>query len=300
MRARVVALAGVLLATGCGSGSSARSSPADGTLKALSEAPGLKTVALTPGDADFSPGPVRFSFLVVADNGRLVEKPTAQVWVAHGFKEKPYTHAVAKLESMGVPGVSETAGVPSIYVTHVHAPRAGTYWVFVKPKGSSIAGLGNFVVRKHSYSPEVGARAPASSTPTLASTHGKLSVLTTAPHPDRTLYTHSVAQELAAHRPFVVAFATPKFCTSRTCGPVVDVVSRVRQQVGRSGVDFIHVEVYKNNDPAQGYNRWMKQWGLESEPWVFLVGRDGHIKAKFEGAVSVEELRSAVASQLSN
>jgi hypothetical protein len=294
----VVALAGVLLATGCGSGSSAHSSAGRGTLQALSDAPGLKTVALTPGDADFSPGPVRFSFLVVADNGRLVAKPTAQVWVAHGFKQKPYTHAVAHLESVGVPGVSDTADVPSIYVVHVRAPDTGTYWVFAKPKGSKIAGLGNFVVRKASYSPEVGAKAPDSSTPTLASTRGKLAVLTTSPHPDRALYTHSVAEGLAAHRPFVVAFATPKFCTSRTCGPVVDVVSRVRQQLARSGIDFIHVEVYKNNNPSQGYNRWMKQWGLESEPWVFLVGRDGRIKAKFEGALSAGELRSAVASQL--
>jgi len=298
VRARVVALAGVLLATGCGSGSSAHSPTAGDTLQALSDASGLKTVALTPGDADFSPGSVRYSFLVVADNGLLVAKPTARVWVARGFKQKPYTSAVAHLESVGVPGVSDTANVPSIYVAHVHASQPGTYWVFAKPKGSTIAGLGNFIVRRTSYSPEVGARAPDSSTPTLVSTQGKLAVLTTSPHPDRALYTHSVSQELAAHRPFVITFATPKFCTSRTCGPVVDVVSRVRQQVARSGVDFIHVEVYKNNNPGQGYNRWMKQWGLESEPWVFLVGRDGRIKAKFEGALSVGELRSAVATQL--
>ena len=38
-----------------------------GTLEALAQGPGLKTVALTPGDADFAPGPVRFSFLVVAN-----------------------------------------------------------------------------------------------------------------------------------------------------------------------------------------------------------------------------------------
>ena len=96
----------------------------------------------------------------------------------------------------------------------------------------------------------------------------------------------------------MVAFATPKFCTSRTCGPVVDVVSRVRKESSASGVRFIHVEVFKGNDPAKGYNRWMQQWGLQSEPWIFLVGRDGRIKAKFEGPVSVRELREAVESTL--
>ena len=33
--------------------------------------------ALTPGDADFSPGPVRYSFLVISKNGRLVSRPKA-------------------------------------------------------------------------------------------------------------------------------------------------------------------------------------------------------------------------------
>jgi hypothetical protein len=159
-------------------------------------------------------------------------------------------------------------------------------------------GLGNIVVHRHSYSPPVGAKAPASRTPTLASTGGRLATLTTATHPDRRLYTSSVAQAVAAHVPFVVAFATPKFCTSRTCGPVVDVVSRVRGQLARTAVRFIHVEVYVRNDPANGYNRWMREWGLQSEPWVFLVGRDGRVKTKFEGPVSARELRAAVVSRL--
>src|SRR4051812_48058952 len=283
---------------GCGSGSSTRSTDLPGTLQALSRAPGVKTVALTPGDADFSPGVVRFSFLVVANDGRPVEKPRAKVWIARGFRKKPYGRATARLETIGIPGTSDSADVPSIYVAHLRAPSAGTYWVLAKPQGAAIAGLGNLVVRRHSYSPAVGAPAPDAATPTLASTHDNLRALTTSPHPDRALYTRSVAQELAAHRPFVVAFATPKFCTSRTCGPVVDVVSHVRKQLAGSGVGFIHVEVYERNDPSRGYNRWMREWGLQSEPWVFLIGRDGRIKAKFEGSVSAKELRSAVESQL--
>jgi hypothetical protein len=59
---------------------------------------------LTPGDADFSPGPIRYSFLVVAKDGRLISKPTAEVWIARGFKERPYQRSTARLESVGVPG----------------------------------------------------------------------------------------------------------------------------------------------------------------------------------------------------
>jgi hypothetical protein len=112
--------------------------------------------------------------------------------------------------------------------------------------------------------------------------------------PDRALLRYSIAGSLAARVPFVVTFATPRYCTSRTCGPVVDVVDYVRRQLGSSRVRFIHVEVYTRNRPALGYNRWMRQWGLQSEPWTFLVGRDGRIKGKFEGSVSAGELEAAI------
>ena len=34
--------------------------------------------------------------------------------------------------------------------------------------------------------------------------------------------------------------------------------------------------------------------GAAFEPWAFLVGRDGRVKAKFEGSVSVQELEAAI------
>ena len=42
----------------------------------------------------------------------------------------------------------------------------------------------------------------------------------------------------------------------------------------------------------------MQQWGLASEPWVFLVGRDGRVQAKFEGSVSEAELAAAIRERL--
>jgi hypothetical protein len=108
------------------------------------------------------------------------------------------------------------------------------------------------------------------------------------------LYRHSIAESLAAGAPFVVTFATPKFCTSRTCGPVVDVVDAVRREFAGRGLRFIHVEIYEGNDPTQGYNRWMREWKLTTEPWVFVVGRDGRVAERFEGAVSLRELGAAV------
>ena len=299
MRLRLLFFAGVLLIAGCGSPSK-NSHATPGTLEALTQGQ-ERTVALTPGDADFAPGDVRFTFLVIGNDGRVLLKPHASVWLSRGLKEKPFQRTTATLEPIGIPGVSAAPNnVPSIYVVHLRVPAAGTYWVLARPQGSPIAGLGNLVVRDRAFSPAVGAAAPRSETPTLSTTGGRLAPLTTSTRPDRALYTTSVAEALADHKPFVAAFATPKFCTSRTCGHVVDVVSHVRKQFAGTPVKFIHVEVFRNNNPANGYNRWMKEWKLQSEPWVFLVGGDGTIKAKFEGSVSAAELRAAVRSKLAS
>jgi hypothetical protein len=295
-----MALVGILITAGCGSSSSPgnRAQPPLGSLEALAQGPG-QTVAITPGDADFAPGPIRFSFLVIARDGRVVLKPMASVWLSRGLKQSPFQRATARLEPIGVPGVSALPdGVPSIYVVHLSAPAPGTYWLLAKPRGSAIDALGNVVVHSKTFSPAVGRRVPASATPTLATTGGRLAPLTTSTHPDSALYTTSVAQALAAHEPFVLAFATPKFCTSRTCGPVVDVLAYVQRKLAGTPVRFIHVEVFEDNDPAKGYNRWMKEWRLQSEPWVFLVGRDGRLQAKFEGSVSVAELMQAIRTTL--
>jgi hypothetical protein len=153
-------------------------------------------------------------------------------------------------------------------------------------------------VAAHPQAPAVGDRAIPSRTPTLASTDGDLTALTTATPPDRSLLEYSVADSLKAHVPFVLVFATPKFCTSRTCGPVVDVVEAVQRRFASRGIRFIHVEIYADNNPAQGENQWVRQWRLPTEPWVFLVGRDGRIKARFEASVSVAELTAAVRATL--
>jgi hypothetical protein len=288
---------------GCGSSPAAPdgNAPARGTLASLLARPGAD-IALLPGTQSFVPGRIRFSFLVIRHDGSVVERPTARVWISRGLEEKPYQQARAALERIGVPGKSEAtaAHATEIYVTHLNAPRPGKYWVLAEPVGAGrpVQAIGNVIVARRSSEPAVGAAAIASRTPTIESTNGDLARLTTATPPDRALLRHSVAQSLAARKPFVVVFATPKLCTSRTCGPVVDVVDAVRRRFARTDIRFIHVEIYENNDPTRGYNQWVKEWRLPSEPWTFLVGRDGRIKAKFEGSVSVRELAAAVRRRL--
>ena len=256
------------------------------------------TVAITMGAGSFVPGSVRFPFMVIRNDARPVNEPSARVWLATDKDQKPFAEVTARLQRIGISGVSAPAagGVTRIYVTRFQVPRPGRYWLVAQPAGRKIKGVGVFDVRAKLPVPPVGAKAPDSRTPVLG--EAPLAKLTTADPPDRGLLRYSVAASLAAHKPFVVTFATPKYCTSRVCGPVVDVVDAVRRKLTSSGVRFIHVEVYTDNDPTKGYNRWMRQWGLSTEPWAFLVGRDGRIKAEYEGSVSEDELTNAVKSTL--
>jgi hypothetical protein len=288
--AAVVSLAACSIAAGCGGSSSTQEEPNGPTLEALWRAPG-EDVSIVPGSADFAPGDVRLTFLVVDGQGRLVTRPTAKLWISRGLKEKPFAETTARAEPIGVDGV-EPGEAPEIFVTELDLDEPGTYWVMAEPVGGrKIQALGNVVVKEDPAAPAVGEKVPASDTPTLET--AKLATLTTAEEPDEELYRLSVADALATGEPFVVAFATPRYCTSRTCGPVVDVVSAVRERHAK--VPFLHVEIYEDNDPAQGENRWVKEWGLPSEPWIFVVGADGTVRERFEGTVSVRELDEAVA-----
>lgn len=301
--AALTVLSCLLLLGGCGgsdgSSSATSTEPGDGsTLEQLWREPG-DDVAVIPGTENHEPGAIRVSFLVADSKGRLVNLPTAKVFVADALDERPFFETQAKLERIGIPGKDE-ADATHIYVATLKLPRAGKYWMLAEPEGGNtkVQALGNVVVVKDDPAPDVGEPAIASDTPTLASAGGDASAITTRTPPDESLLRYSVADSLAAKVPFVVTFATPKFCTSRTCGPVVDVVEEVQHRLEGENVRFIHVEVYEDNDPAKGFNQWMGEWKLPTEPWTFLVGANGKIVDRFEGTVSADELEATVREKL--
>ena len=111
---------------------------------------------------------------------------------------------------------------------------------------------------------------------------------------------------MAAKRPFVVAFATPKFCISATCGPTLDRLKPFAK--AWPSIDFIHVEPYEL-EPVDGLLQAVldpngqlqpaavaDEWGLLTEPAVFVVDAEGTVRAAFEGAFADEELRAALAA----
>jgi hypothetical protein len=311
MRIAVLAAVVVLLAACGGNGGPEESQGSPATQKGaqlpdwVKQELGSKAgpdVAATMGSADFAVGDNRVVFLVVRGNGALVQSPTATVSYATDGGE-PRT-AKAVLQPLGAhehSGSEETEShdhldVTDVYVAHVQAPTAGRYWFVVDPEGEKIQAVGTLDVKDHSATPAVGDKAPDSDNPTLADAPAK--DITTAHPPDKELLGYSIADSVQAHAPFVAVFATPEFCVSRVCGPTVEVVQRVAQKFSADGIRFIHVEIYTDNDPKKGFNRWVREWNLPTEPWVFVVDSTGTIRAKFEGAVSVDELEQAVRTEL--
>ena len=68
--------------------------------------------------------------------------------------------------------------------------------------------------------------------------------------------------------------------------------------------EFIHIEVFDNphlmeGDIANGIlSPTLAEWGLVSEPWTFVVDRDGLVQAKFEAFTTRIELVAALIAVL--
>lgn len=153
---------------------------------------------------------------------------------------------------------------------------------------------GSFEVLPESSTPALGSRPPASDSPT-ADDVKDLAEISTDNKPDPAFYEVSIADAMKAGKPFVVVFATPEFCQSQTCGPTLDIVKDVSKDFSK--VTFIHVEPYVlPADPnALEPAPTGVEWGLPSEPWVFVMDDNGKVVAKYEGAIAPEELEEALA-----
>jgi hypothetical protein len=144
--------------------------------------------------------------------------------------------------------------------------------------------------------PRVGDRPPQIHTPTAQDVGGDLAKITTRVPPD-TLNKVDFA-EVLGKEPIVLLFATPQFCQSRVCGPVVDVAREAQQKFGGQA-SFIHMEIYNENDPGEGVREQVRQFHLPSEPWLFTINREGRISAAVEGAFGPELLDKDVEEAVS-
>ena len=181
-----------------------------------------------------------------------------------------------------------------VYVTDLDFTSEGEWRIaaLIKEDGETTATLlPSAVVGEFARVPRPGDRAPSIHTPTAADAGNDLAEITTRIPPD----TQNQADfaDVLGKEPAVLLFATPQFCQSRVCGPVVDVAEQVKEEYGEEA-EFIHMEIFNDNDPGKGVRPQVRAFHLPSEPWLFVIDRQGTIRTAIEGAFGVERLTEAV------
>lgn len=193
------------------------------------------------------------------------------------------------------------AGAQGVFSASLDFDTAGFWQLEVSsttPDGKPVLAKGAFQVKEKTDTPSLGATAPRSVTLTGADVDD-LSTITSSTNPDPDLYELSVHQALDEGKPLVVVFATPAFCVSATCGPQVEVISQVKDRFSGQA-NFIHVEVFENphliqgGRPPGGTVPAVDEWNLPTEPWTFVIDKEGRIHAKFEQFTTAEEIEAAL------
>jgi hypothetical protein len=328
---RTAALCAVALAAAAcsaGSGSSSGASATPGGSASGSAAAGACPVTPTPADTPegwdvtsqqvsvfpqiINPsgtvtcGPTRLMFSFLDSQNVPVAKPDRTVDVKVFDLGADPKKAVAEGPATFIWAIEPQVGV---YVIDLDLPTAGDYGVefTTTPAGGTAETIRTTMeVQPSSSVIAVGDKAPASDTPTLDDVGGDISKISTDPKPDPAFYTTSIADAVAAKKPFVVAFATPKFCVSKQCGPTLDRLKPIATK--HPGVTVINVEPYElqyaegalqpvldasgNLTPTKATD----EWHLPTEPWVFVVDKDGVVRDSFMLIFSDEELDKAMAA----
>jgi len=308
-----LALLALLLVSGCGGSSDDGSRPAPAatefpsakgkTIGELLRDPGAKPTKLViaPATQTFDVGENRYAFGVFTRGQEQVSDADVALYFAKDGKGPvtgPLPAQVTSLETKpayratgaGGPGEATTVYV----VPKVDFDRNGPWMVVAMLKGKDgleVSRVPSPVVGEFPQIPEDGEKAPVIHTPTAAEVGGDLAKIDTRVPPDQM---HQVDfADVVGKKPVVLVFATPALCQTRVCGPVVDVEQQVADAY-KGKAEFIHMEIWNDNDIGKGPRPQVEAFNLESEPWAFLIDRNGIVRDRIEGAFGVSELEEAM------
>ncbi len=264
--------------------------------------PGLIPVLVTNS---ITCGRARILFLYLDASNDVASAPDRTASVTFYDLGRDPTKAVTTAEGAFVWTIPDERGM---YIVNVDLPAAGIWgaeFTTSAPGAAAEAVRLTFEVRASSPTVAVGQPAPASKTPTIADVGGDVTLVSTDAEPDPAFYSTSVADAVTQHRPFILVFATPKFCATAQCGPTLERFKPAA--AAHPEVTFINVEPYKLQeidgqlqpelDPSGALQATdaTNEWGLLTEPWIFAVDRDGIVRGSYEITVSDAELDAVLA-----
>jgi hypothetical protein len=257
-------------------------------------------IVVSPAGMVYTPGPNRFGFGVFTVAQEQITDAEVAIYTApgpDGPAKGPFPASIESLETDPAFEARTTADDPDsakvVYRADLEFDRPGEWrLVALIRQGDSLLAsrLPSIEVGNYPKIPAVGDRAPRVHTPTADDVGDIGEIDTRDPHD--TMHDVDLADVLGK-QPTVLLFATPALCVSRVCGPVVDVAEQVKSELGDEAA-FIHMEVYEENNPDEGIRPQLAAYGLQPEPWLFVMDAQGRVSTRIEGAFSVEELRAAV------
>ncbi len=251
------------------------------------------TIAL--GTPDLSPGRHRISVVIEGPVG-LVETPAMRITVVNQDSPGEMQEVIARFSRF-------PDGVRGFHVTAVDFTTVGRWNLILHiPSEEGFADIGIAIdIPLDTSAPSVGDAAPASASRTLTDV-ANIADLSTGETPDPGVYLISLADAVAADKPFVVVFASPGFCTNAFCGPQAEVLSEVRALFG-DAANYIHVDLYENPEQVRFGEEpietpILEEWGLHTDEWTFVVNADGVVVARFEAFAPLAEVEAALAAVL--
>ena len=315
--AAAAAFVAVALVAGCGgsdNGTGSRSKPAPVATEfpaphgrsleevLLAATNGQQGPVVAPAAAMFYEGVNRFPFGVFTAGRDQITDAKVAIYATPGSSPKgpaigPFPARIEDLTTKPAFRAKSTADDPSAaqvaYVSDVLLNKRGpwTFGALIKTGGTYQYSLLPTPHPVGQYpAPQVGQPAPAVHTLTVGQVSNISQIDTRVPPDD--MHDDDLANVLGK-KPVVLLFATPALCQSRVCGPVTDEAEQVKQEFG-DRVAFIHQEVYNNNNIQDGPRPQMTAYGLQTEPWCFVIDRNGNVSTVLQGPFSVQELEAAV------
>jgi hypothetical protein len=252
-------------------------------------------------------GENRFGFGLFTASRAQIADAAAAVYIAPAGGGEAQGPFVAKYGSLDVEPqfqsrttASDPDAATTVYVATLPFEKPGRWEMLgmARRDGRLVAALSaspGVRVARDDPVPGPGDRAPVIHTPTEAEVAGDLEQIDTRVPPSS--QHEADFADVVGKKPVVLSFATPRLCQSRVCGPVIDVAEQVKAEYGEEA-EFIHMEIFEDNDVSKGYRPQVAAWGLPSEPWVFTVDASGRVAARIEGAYSAEELEAAIQKAL--
>jgi hypothetical protein len=253
----------------------------------------------------FTVGEDRLAFGMIDDQGQFVYGPTA-VYLAPTPDQPAEGPFLAPADVLITEGryrsrqaAEETDPFAAVYQANVQFDQKGSWAVLVVTQTGNtfVAAPAQVEVstKKADKIPDVGEQAPKVATDTLASVGGNEELLDTRTPPSD-LHEKSL-DEVLGKKPVALLFSTPQLCQSRVCGPVTDIAVELKAKYGDK-IEFIHQEVYAENDPNQGLREPLKAFQLRTEPWLFVIDENGRITRRLEGSFGQKAFEDALNTAL--